>query len=417
MTTGEKMAYLRKGKNLSQEAFGEIMGISRQAVSKWESDASIPDVDKLIAISKEFNVSIGWILGVQEGEDEKPDALNENQIKAIEKIVEEYISKLNSGKTQKNRKLGEIAALFLAAIVILILVGMINIYYRMDSIENQQSDLRNSMNYIGSSLESQINSISSEMPQTVAESQSMLISKKAEITDVDLKNNTANIHFEAVPQNVSSEAKVTFVLTVDSTEYSLEVPNEGSLTYTADMVIDINKDMKDGEVFICFDNNGNVVSEKIDDISFDVYPKIQTTGYFGISHNAVDVVSDNGLPIRFSGSDVTINGAQKKFVIADVYINNEEEWLNDLEFKNPKVEFRVNGKVENSWNDYTYEYSDFYDGEAYIFYMDRIYVYNAKEGDNLSFVFTAEDNFGNYYETPIEEMTFNDGDISFKDIN
>ena len=51
MTTGEKIAKYRKEKGYTQESFGELLGVTRQSVSKWESDISFPETDKLITIS------------------------------------------------------------------------------------------------------------------------------------------------------------------------------------------------------------------------------------------------------------------------------------------------------------------------------------------------------------------------------
>ena len=48
MTTGQRIAAKRKERELSQEALGEALGVSRQSIYKWESDASLPDIDKLI---------------------------------------------------------------------------------------------------------------------------------------------------------------------------------------------------------------------------------------------------------------------------------------------------------------------------------------------------------------------------------
>ena len=48
MTIGERIAQIRKERGLSQEAFGESLGVTRQSISKWESNTSIPDVDKFI---------------------------------------------------------------------------------------------------------------------------------------------------------------------------------------------------------------------------------------------------------------------------------------------------------------------------------------------------------------------------------
>ncbi|MBE6924889.1 MAG: helix-turn-helix transcriptional regulator [Ruminococcaceae bacterium] len=64
-TLGTRIAQRRKMLGLSQEAFGEKMGVSRQAISKWESDTAVPEVDRLIEMSKLFEVSVGWLLGTE----------------------------------------------------------------------------------------------------------------------------------------------------------------------------------------------------------------------------------------------------------------------------------------------------------------------------------------------------------------
>lgn len=65
-TIGQRISQCRKHAELSQEALGEKLGVSRQAVSKWEADAVIPEIDKLIGLSRLFDVSVGWLLGVEE---------------------------------------------------------------------------------------------------------------------------------------------------------------------------------------------------------------------------------------------------------------------------------------------------------------------------------------------------------------
>ncbi len=63
MTTGEKIAALRKRAGLSQEALGERLGgISRQSVSKWESDQSVPTMDNLMELSRIFGVPVDTLL-------------------------------------------------------------------------------------------------------------------------------------------------------------------------------------------------------------------------------------------------------------------------------------------------------------------------------------------------------------------
>lgn len=62
MILSEKIMMLRKQKGWSQEDLAEKLGISRQSVSKWESTASIPDLDKIIKMSEIFNVSTDYLL-------------------------------------------------------------------------------------------------------------------------------------------------------------------------------------------------------------------------------------------------------------------------------------------------------------------------------------------------------------------
>ncbi len=63
MTLGQRIQELRKQHNLSQEALGEKLGVSRQAISRWEMDGAVPEVDKLIAMSRLFHLTVGQLLG------------------------------------------------------------------------------------------------------------------------------------------------------------------------------------------------------------------------------------------------------------------------------------------------------------------------------------------------------------------
>ena len=58
MTLGQRIQQHRKALGLSQEALGERLDVSRQAVSKWETDVAVPDMENLLALAKEFGVSV-----------------------------------------------------------------------------------------------------------------------------------------------------------------------------------------------------------------------------------------------------------------------------------------------------------------------------------------------------------------------
>ncbi len=73
MKLNEKIAYYRRQGKLSQEELAARVGVSRQAVSKWELDEAAPDINKLLALAKAFGVTTDHLLDEEE-EPERPEA-------------------------------------------------------------------------------------------------------------------------------------------------------------------------------------------------------------------------------------------------------------------------------------------------------------------------------------------------------
>ncbi len=70
MKLSEKICYCRKKEGLSQEALAEQIGVSRQAVSKWETGEATPEVGKLSLLAQALHVSVDWLLSEDEPEAE-----------------------------------------------------------------------------------------------------------------------------------------------------------------------------------------------------------------------------------------------------------------------------------------------------------------------------------------------------------
>ena len=58
----ENLKKIRKDNNLSQEQLADLLNVSRQAISKWESSTAYPEMEKIILICKKFNVNIDDLL-------------------------------------------------------------------------------------------------------------------------------------------------------------------------------------------------------------------------------------------------------------------------------------------------------------------------------------------------------------------
>ncbi|MDO4489013.1 MAG: helix-turn-helix transcriptional regulator [Eubacteriales bacterium] len=66
MTLGDKLSKLRKENNYTQEQLADVLGVSRQAISKWESNITYPETEKLIRMSEMFQCSLDYLLKDEE---------------------------------------------------------------------------------------------------------------------------------------------------------------------------------------------------------------------------------------------------------------------------------------------------------------------------------------------------------------
>ena len=73
MDIADRILHLRKARGISQEELAEQVGVSRQAVSKWESAQSTPDIEKIILLSEYFGTTTDYLLKGTEPEKEQKD--------------------------------------------------------------------------------------------------------------------------------------------------------------------------------------------------------------------------------------------------------------------------------------------------------------------------------------------------------
>ena len=72
MSVGSRIFELRMSKNLSQSALADMLDVSRQSVSKWETDSAVPDLDKLMKLCNVFEVTLDELTGRTSGTNGEP---------------------------------------------------------------------------------------------------------------------------------------------------------------------------------------------------------------------------------------------------------------------------------------------------------------------------------------------------------
>ena len=161
MTTGQRIALKRKEAGLSQETLGAELGVSRQSIYKWESDTALPEIDKLVALSRRFGVTVGWLLGVEEAPEtaSAPDSgeLTDAQLKMVEEITERYLAAQTAPKPRKKWPY------VLAALAVL--CAAYNIYDSIRTIGRQFDGVYNRINQMECSMSNQVYSISGQVEE------------------------------------------------------------------------------------------------------------------------------------------------------------------------------------------------------------------------------------------------------------
>jgi len=124
MTLGEKIARQRKELNYTQEQLADILGVSRQSISKWESDIAYPETDKLIELGKLFDCSMDYLL--KEETTEKDGVQTSGFTEKVEEIRRKVMTEKSKGKAKKILK---ITCIILAVVLTIDIISMILYFF------------------------------------------------------------------------------------------------------------------------------------------------------------------------------------------------------------------------------------------------------------------------------------------------
>ena len=234
MTIGQRIADKRKELGLSQEALGEQLGLSRQAVYKWEADSALPEIDKLIALSRLFGVSVGWLLGVEEEPvREQPeaygDALTPEQLRMVEEISGRYIEAMPRPRPRRRWP-------WVAAAVVLCL-GAWRMYSRLDQLTEQNSILQQDVGRIQSNVDRQIYGITERVESILKAQNDLTADYSVDLVDSDLQANTVAFSLSVVPKTYAEGTEVRFLADSDgeTEEFPAERWASGAFTATAEV--------------------------------------------------------------------------------------------------------------------------------------------------------------------------------------
>ena len=262
----EKLYELRRASGMSQEELAEKLGVSRQAVSKWESGATQPELSKLIELSKLYNVSVDELLSLEHAKSQQ-DAAEAPTTSSTETAFAEKLS-FRDFCVQHKKIIGG-AAIALAALI------AVGVHYnnRINTLSTQVNDLRSQLYNVQNNLSNQIAGISNNVSDILERESSLISQYSYEVKHVDLKKQECTLAFSLLPKTFDEETIVSIGVIdhgnsspLDSSRKTYRLPlTQDSLGYLRGEVTVVLSD--ELGVGVNFTTNGETQSQELDTIS------------------------------------------------------------------------------------------------------------------------------------------------------
>ena len=288
----EKLYELRRASGMSQEELAEKLGVSRQAVSKWESGATQPELPKLIELSKIYQVSVDALLSLEHAkkpQDSSPAA------PAAEGTSRDTVEDAPAAKpnlrtfcAQHKKSIGG-AAVALAA---LIAVGA---HYndRINALNTQVNDLRSQLYSVQNTLSNQIDGINDNIQNILASEASLIRQFDYEVTDVDLKKQVCTLSLSLLPKTTPKGLTASVVLfdrgnasVLDSSyaRYSASLTQDSFGVFRGEVTVPLSDQL---DASVSLDSGTEVQTQPLDPIyslKSDLFPQLTFFSNFSESY-------------------------------------------------------------------------------------------------------------------------------------
>ena len=223
MSIGQRIQQLRTQHHFTQQQLAQELHVTRQTISKWENDMSLPDMDMMLHICQYFEVELNDLLGIEK---EKIDEVTLNDIYSHMTHYQDHLKKENKKKYYINSLL-----IVLTVISLCLSLFMFNKIKKYDDMFNQ---------YL--SLQSQINERHSYSIHSFEENDAFINSYSQtymEIENIDFTNNKVYVKYQFTLSQYNEKTTVSIQLSNNHSNQSMIFP----LTKEKDNVFVFKKDI------------------------------------------------------------------------------------------------------------------------------------------------------------------------------
>ena len=300
-TLGQRISDLRAQKNISQTELAEELDVSRQSISKWETDAALPEIDKLIALSRYFTVSVGALLGLEdEPESEPPEdgELSETQLKMVQEIVDRYLAAQPKPMSKKRRTVLKIAVCVAA---VCLAVGLSRMAGQLKDLNRQYDNLQYAINNVTNGVNSQIGSISGRVEELLKQQNNLTADYETEIKDIDVRGNMVTFSFRAVPKTFTEGMTAWLEAENGTAKFTFGPFEPVGQTFSGEATFALTDDIS---LYIVFETDGTRQTQLLDtytDLYFRTLPMVYLDDPLQSSNGKIILSTENPVAVHITG--------------------------------------------------------------------------------------------------------------------
>lgn len=256
---GKGIAACRKRAGLSQEELAGRLGVTRQAVSRWENGTALPTVDNMVELAKVFDLSVDELLQLKR--EEKQAGLS---AEGVGRMMDGQAARQDRRMKKLTWALIAAAALLVFGIVLSTVLGNRRVQRLEQRMEEQIAGLSGEVSQMTSRVDRQI---ARSVEEALAQNRSLLADKGCRKVEYDPESNAMNLHVFAYPIRLEAQDATFYAVyrggkntvpaqRVDSGfEAVLSIPPNAQSEYAA------------ASVYVVWVQDGETVTEKVCDVS------------------------------------------------------------------------------------------------------------------------------------------------------
>lgn len=404
MTLGQRIQELRKQRGMSQEALGDALGVSRQAVSKWEGDNGIPELDTLIAMSRLFEVTVGQLLGVEEATEQKCETANEpeeDKEDHVEAVLRRYVEQT----TKKDDRPWISRWGWAVSAAIILTTAFLVMFAQLGSLRSTvrllRSDLSNLQVDVSNNQSNLTGHIRNTIYDVLTEEANLLSTFDWKIVDFDLDNQTATLRFNATMKEYVAGSKLQFCAAwtkVDDTEGKTDGDWVEGPNFQSEITIPLN--------------HNTVISIRVEDADGNIKEQVIQTPLYELHPDNFHLYARNLITpfaITTKGFGITSQTAKAEqayivieSIFPDFFWPEKAEvtaYVNDVEVMSEIMTITPSGREKQVFN-------------ASI--KDTYYDLTLENGDTLEIVLVVTDNLGRTEQFITDSMSVQNGELQRK---